>query len=199
MRSVQVRPNLALHDAMDQGRCDPVLRCESTNTAGPVVTHSWSAGTARDVLGSDGSYLVIGQFHTSIRFTSQRPLGSWGPTATLGDGVVDVLALSTSPQMLRVAASPVIARVADVQTRRDGAVRQFVSESVGTVLLPEVSDASVASVLERSGPRPAGIGTAALVDLGPETLGDRDADELSCGTLGACHRSYNSTESLLCA
>lgn len=127
---------------------------------------------------SNLSHLLVGD-------RGMRVLGSGVALPAFGVGVFHVLAMRAREAMRGIAAWRVIASVKQVQAVRNWADDKFVGGAMRFQAFPIMADHAVSTGVLRSKPRPAGIGSAGLINVFPESLGKLTPSPRTAADAGA--------------
>jgi hypothetical protein len=165
-------------DVRDGGLVDAV-------DAGKITLSGAFSASAPDL-----AHVCLGQLRLRVPLSPRDPLGVRARTiaitvrhAPLSRRIEHVLVMRGGEEMIRPDAGRVVARVADVQSRRNRTVRQFIREPM-CLHSSGVADAehAIASTIAGSAPEPAPIG---FLDVLPQSLGERPSDVCPVADLGA--------------
>jgi len=122
------------------------------------------------------SYHCLSQLCSPMSFATRRPR-TWLrwlarrmvlPSTT--DHICDVILMGSRSQVRRITARTIVARVQNVQVRRNISMRQHVGDTVCAKTLSVNGVAPVTRTHEIAFPRPTSVGTAALINLVPEAI-----------------------------
>ena len=198
MTSIEMLPDFALDDSVNERRGDSVLFGEVPHTRPVVNSDLWSSAGTRLVRRADRTDFIIGEFYSGIIGSLETDVGRIS-LATFRHHVVYIFSRRPYKQMCRIAAWPIVTLVAYVKSRWDWAIGQFVGEPVRPVLFPKVGYPSVSCLFNRASPRPTSVFPSTLVNPRPESFSHGDSYELPILTLVSRHTMNNSTKVLICA
>jgi hypothetical protein len=89
------------------------------------------------------------------------------PLSATRHHVNHVLVMGPDPKMGRIAASPIIATVQDEKIFRNGAINQYINQTVSTPQLLVDFDLTISPRRNRTLPLPTSIGATGLIDVSP--------------------------------